>query len=124
MIRAFCRSLVLGFSCAVLLTTIHSGGRILHRRMVLGGTNMTLAGGAASKAGNRYERRWIILKLIDVLEEKAQSVQPEVPGPQGDGTDMLVIEGTELVWHQVKHQPGSDAWTITRLARVGVLATC
>ena len=85
---------------------------------------MTLAGGAASKAGNRYERHWIILKLIDVLEEKAQSVQPEVPGPQGDGTDMLVIEGTELVWHQVKHQPGSDAWTINRLARVGVLATC
>jgi hypothetical protein len=85
---------------------------------------MTLAGGAASKAGNRYERHWIILKVIDVLEEKAQSVQPEVPGPEGDGTDMLVIEGAEEIWHQVKHQPGSDAWTITRLAREGVLATC
>jgi hypothetical protein len=85
---------------------------------------MALAGGAASKAGNRYERHWIILKLIEVLEGKAQSVQPEVPGPDGDGTDMLVIEDGQEVWHQVKNQPGSDAWTITRLAHAGVLTTC
>jgi hypothetical protein len=84
---------------------------------------MTVTGGSAAKAGIRYERQWVVLALLDVLDGKAQSVQPEIKGD--DGIDFLVAEGGVQVWHQAKRRPSVGQWTIAALdsPRVRVLAT-
>jgi hypothetical protein len=73
-------------------------------------------GGAADKAGNRYERRWTLLAVLDLLIGKAQSLQVEVPGEKGAGAEFLQVaaDGTP-VWHQVKRQHASGQWTIASL---------
>jgi hypothetical protein len=85
---------------------------------------MAVTGGAAAKAGIRYERQWVVLALLDVLDGAAQSVQPEVKGD--DRIDFLVVEEGGQVWHQVKHRPSGGHWTIAALdsPEVRVLPAC
>jgi len=85
---------------------------------------MAVTGGAAAKAGIRYERQWVVLALLDVLDGTAQSVQPEVKGD--DGIDFLAVEDSGQVWHQVKHRPSGGHWTIAALdsPEVRVLRAC
>jgi hypothetical protein len=80
-------------------------------------------GGAADKAGNRFERRWTLLALLDLLTGKAQSLQVEVPGDKGAGAEFLqVMTDGVPVWHQVKRQQASGSWTIRALVRKKVVA--
>jgi uncharacterized protein YjbI with pentapeptide repeats len=79
-------------------------------------------GGAADKAGNRFERRWALLALLDVLAGTAQSLQVEVPGEEGAGAEFQVMADGVPVWHQVKRQQARGPWTIASLANGGVLA--
>jgi hypothetical protein len=85
---------------------------------------MAVTGGAAAKAGIRYERQWVVLTLLDVLDGTARSVQPEVKGD--DGIDFLVVADSAQVWHQVKHRPSGGHWTIAALdsPEVRVLRAC
>ena len=46
---------------------------------------MPLPGGAAEKFGNRYEGRWTVACLLDVMDEKASSIRLEPPGPEEQG---------------------------------------
>ncbi len=84
---------------------------------------MPLPGGAAAKFGERYEGRWTVLQLADVLAERAQSIRLEPPGAEGEGIEFWVKEGGRLSYHQVKRQaPRGRGWSIDELGRSGVIA--
>ena len=46
---------------------------------------MPLSGGSAEKFGNRYEGRWTVACLLDVMDEVADSIRLEPPGPEDQG---------------------------------------
>ncbi|WP_016953846.1 NACHT domain-containing NTPase [Anabaena sp. PCC 7108] len=75
---------------------------------------MPLPGGATDKIGNRYEGRWTVYCMIDVMDEKADSIQLEKPGE--DGFEFIVSRNGKLECHQVKRQKsGLGRWTISAL---------
>ena len=41
---------------------------------------MPLPGGPTDKFGNRYEGRWTVLQMAEVLDERADSLRLEPPG--------------------------------------------
>jgi hypothetical protein len=54
-------------------------------------------GGPAAKAGILFERWWTMHALLDVLTGKAQSLEIEVPGEQGEGAEFaLMINGIRI----------------------------
>lgn len=83
---------------------------------------MPLRGGASDKAGNRYERAWTVLALLDVLAGDADSIRIEVPGEAGRGAEFLLVRDGTREWHQAKRQRTGGPWTIASLDRAGVLA--
>jgi len=48
-----------------------------------GNNIMPLPGGEADKLGNRYEGRWTVCRMIDVMDEKADYIELEKPGEDG-----------------------------------------
>lgn len=80
---------------------------------------MSLPGGAADKVGNRYERRWSVYSLLDVLTGRAASIRIEVPGPTGHGFEFRVTDRDGARWVQVKH--GGPKWTLQQFSRDGIL---
>ena len=75
---------------------------------------MTFAGGVADKLGNRYEGRWTVHCMIDVMEEKADSITLEPPGI--DGIEFFLRRKGKLEYHQVKRQrSGRGRWTLSSL---------
>jgi hypothetical protein len=46
---------------------------------------MPLSGGAADKFGNRYEGRWTVNCMTDVMDERADAIRLEPPGAEGEG---------------------------------------
>ena len=83
---------------------------------------MPLRGGASDKVGNRYERQWTVLALLDVLAGDAEYIRIEVPGDAGRGAEFLLMRDGIREWHQVKRQRTDGPWTITSLNNAGVLA--
>lgn len=83
---------------------------------------MPLVGGAANKFGNRYEGRWTVLCLTEILDERADSIRLEPPGPEGQGIEFWLRKGAVTEYHQVKRQHGQrHYWSISELAKSGVL---
>ena len=82
---------------------------------------MPLPGGAAEKFGNRYEGRWTVACLLDVLDERADSIRLEPPGPEDQGFEFWVEKRGIREYHQVKRQHHSGHWTLYMLADEGVL---
>lgn len=77
---------------------------------------MPLAGGATDKIGNRYEGRWTVYCMIDVMDEKADSIRLEPPGQEGEGVEFWLKIGDKREYHQVKRQKsGRGCWTISSL---------
>jgi hypothetical protein len=84
---------------------------------------MPLPGGAAAKFGDRYETRWTIVQLADVLAERVQTVRLEPPGAEGEGVEFWVSQKGGRSYHQVKRQaPRGRVWSIDALGRAGVVA--
>ena len=83
---------------------------------------MPLAGGAAEKFGNRYEGRWTVACMLDVMGEKAESIRLEPPGPEGQGFEFWTTKQGIQEYHQVKRQRSIGHWTINALKREGVLS--
>ena len=82
---------------------------------------MPLPGGAAEKFGNRYEGRWTVACLLDVMDEQADSIQLEPPGPEDQGFEFWITKQGIREYHQVKRQHHTGRWTLSTLAEEGVL---
>ena len=82
---------------------------------------MPLPGGPAEKFGNRYEGRWIVACLLDVLDERADSIRLEPPGPEEQGFEFWITKQGIREYHQAKRQHPSGHWTLYTLAEEGVL---
>lgn len=54
---------------------------------------MPLPGGDADKLGNRYEGRWTIACMIEVMDEEADSIRLEPPGFEGEGVEFWLRKG-------------------------------
>ena len=82
---------------------------------------MPLPGGPAEKFGNRYEGRWTVACLLDVMDEQAHSIRLEPPGPEGHGFEFWITKQGVREYHQVKRQHPSGHWTLHTLAQEGIL---
>ena len=82
---------------------------------------MPLPGGAAEKFGNRYEGRWTAACLLEVMDERADSVRLEPPGLEGQGVEFWITKQGIREYHQVKRQHSNGHWTLHTLAAEGVL---
>ena len=82
---------------------------------------MPLTGGAAEKFGNRYEGRWTVACLLDVLDERSDSMRLEPPEPEDQGFEFWVTKQGIREYHQVKRQHPSGHWTLYTLAEERVL---
>lgn len=65
---------------------------------------MPLPGGASDKVGNRYERLWAVHLMLEMLAGRADSLEIEVPGDEGAGSEFRVGVRGASDWHQVKRQ--------------------
>ena len=83
---------------------------------------MPLPGGAAEKFGNRYEGRWTVACLLEVMDERANSIRLEPPEPHEQGFEFWTTKQGVREYHQVKRQHFSGHWTLYTLAKEGVLA--
>ena len=71
---------------------------------------MPLTGGPAEKFGNRYEGRWTVACLLDVLDERSDSMRLEPPEPEDQGFEFWVTKQGIREYHQVKRQ--HPRWTL------------
>lgn len=79
---------------------------------------MPLPGGAADKFGNRYEGRWTVTCMIEVMDERADSIRLEPPGEEGEGVEFWIAKGDSREYHQVKRQQSATGrWALADLGR-------
>lgn len=84
---------------------------------------MPLPGGQADKFGNRYEGRWTVLSLVDVMDERYDSIRLEPPGSEGEGIEFWLRKNSLFEYHQVKRQNSAEGrWTIKALGQRHVLS--
>ncbi|MGE3916613.1 MAG: hypothetical protein AB7F78_13030, partial [Hyphomicrobiaceae bacterium] len=79
-------------------------------------------GGLHSKLGNRYEAKWLVLKLLEVLAGRARSLKVEGIGPEFAGFEAAVEHDDHVAWHQTKINAPNGNWTLRALEREGVIA--
>ena len=82
-----------------------------------------MPGGAADKAGNRYEHLWTSYRVADLLEGSASRLRLEPPGVAGQGVEFEIDDGDGTWAEQVKGSLSGSSWTIRRLDSEGVLAS-
>lgn len=80
-------------------------------------------GGPSDKFGNRYEGRWTVAKVLEVLAGEMTSVKVEEAGVMGDGVEFAATRRSgQLEGHQVKRQRGTaNSWSVRSLATGGIL---
>jgi tetratricopeptide (TPR) repeat protein len=84
---------------------------------------MPLPGGATDKFGNRYEGRWTVHCITEVLAGCADSIRLEPPGTAGEGIEFWLRKGDSYEYHQVKRQnTRSGHWSLAELDRKGILS--
>lgn len=59
-------------------------------------------GGIADKLGNRYEAKWLVCQLLDVIAGKAEWLRFEGITRKFDGFEFAVSRGGVTEWHQTK----------------------
>ncbi|WP_328946264.1 hypothetical protein OG259_37215 [Streptomyces sp. NBC_00250] len=77
---------------------------------------MGLSGGAADKAGNRYEDWWTALKVADLLRGEASRIRLEPPGQAGEGIEFQLVAKGETWCDQVKDVASKGPWTLKSAA--------
>jgi hypothetical protein len=80
------------------------------------------AGGIADKLGNRYEAKWLVRQLLDVIGGQAQSLRYEGINASFDGFEFAVRRGDNIEWHQTKINNQHGNWTLNALEREGILS--
>ncbi|MET8037769.1 hypothetical protein [Streptomyces sp. NPDC005345] len=79
---------------------------------------MGLSGGAADKAGNRYEDWWTALRAAELVRGRGSWIRLEPPGPAGAGIE-FELEEPDATWcEQVKDVPSKGAWTLTAAGKL------
>jgi hypothetical protein len=82
-----------------------------------------IPGGIADKLGNRYEAKWLVRSLMDVIADKAHWLNFESVETDYQGFEFAVGRGEITEWHQNKINAPSGNWTINALKKEGVLKT-
>lgn len=77
---------------------------------------MQLAGGATDKFGNLYEGKWTVYCLLNLLNDKIETLRLEPP--REDGCEFYVTKGNKKTFYQVKT---GSSWTLGKLNGEGVL---
>lgn len=80
-----------------------------------------MPGGPADKYGNRFEGRWTVHCIVELLRERIGALELEPPGEAGVGVEFVAQRGGNLEHHQVKSGRSRGQWTIHRLSGEGVL---
>jgi len=80
-------------------------------------------GGIAGKLGDRFEAKWAVKKLFEVLLGDADALQFEFIDPTNYGVEFWLSRDRKREWYQAKRQNSQGNWTIGRLEKEGVLAT-
>jgi len=80
-----------------------------------------IPGGIPDKLGNRYEAKWLVRCLMDVIDSKAEWLNFESVETEYQGFEFAVGHGKITEWHQTKENSPSGNWTINALKKEGVL---
>lgn len=78
-------------------------------------------GGIADKLGNRYEAKWLVLQLLDVIGGKSSALTFEGIDPSFKGFEFSLVRDGITEWHQTKIANQNGNWTLSALKREGVL---
>ncbi|MDT5114478.1 MAG: hypothetical protein QOE30_217, partial [Mycobacterium sp.] len=80
------------------------------------------AGGEADKFGNRYEGRWTVWHLLEILQGHGSRITVEPIGSEGDGAEFTYQRADGRVEaHQVKRASRSaNNWTVRSLHSLGI----
>ena len=78
-------------------------------------------GGIADKLGNEYERKWAVLKLLDVVAARATWVRYEGLAESFRGFEFALHRPNYVEWHQTKINSSDGNWTLNALTREGVI---
>ena len=83
---------------------------------------MPLPGGATDKYGNRYEGRWTVSCIFQILNGSADTICLEPVGSDGKGVEFWLRRNAGVEFHQVKRQNSDGGkWTIADLKALRVL---
>ncbi len=81
-----------------------------------------IPGGIADKLGNRYEAKWLVRCLMDVIDgNKANWLNFESVETEYQGFEFAIARGEITEWHQTKVNAPSGNWTLNALKKEGVL---
>ncbi|MDZ4185309.1 MAG: AAA family ATPase [Desulfuromonadales bacterium] len=80
-------------------------------------------GGIAGKLGDRFEAKWAVKKLFEVILGHADALKFEFVDPDNHGVEFWLSKNGHKEWYQAKRQNTLGNWTIRRLEDEGVLAT-
>ena len=78
-------------------------------------------GGISDKLGNEYERKWVVRKLLEVVQGSATSIRYEGIPKDFHGFEFELCRLNHSEWHQTKINAPSGNWTLNALAREGVM---
>ncbi|MER8521256.1 ATP-binding protein [Mesorhizobium sp. M0644] len=81
-----------------------------------------IPGGIADKLGNRYEAKWLVRSLMDVLSGKAEWLQFENIDTEFHGFEFGIRRDGLTEWHQTKISSPGGNWAIGALGREGILS--
>lgn len=84
---------------------------------------MNNLGGYYNKIGNRYELKWTVLSILQVLNEERDDITLEPIGEEGTGCEFTLTRGEVSEYHQVKRQNSNNYWSLSLLNKEGVLET-
>lgn len=79
-------------------------------------------GGIADKLGNRYEAKWLVRQLLDVIGDKAQWLRYEGISSDFCGFEFAVGKGNVIEWYQAKINRPNGNWTLLSLKNENVLS--
>ncbi len=77
---------------------------------------MPTSGGAADKAGNRYERAVGVMQLIGLLRSELEDMTVEVPGV--NWAEFKTTRTGQTTWWQAKRQRSGAPWSMHTLAEI------
>lgn len=80
----------------------------------------SLPGGPAGKGGTNYEILWGLLGLLDVVQDRAESIRIEPPGVNG-AEFFLLRQGIKEHWQTKRQVTGQGNWSLQKLKTEGVL---